>query len=1257
MKITYEKTQYFTFAFEYTYSTSIMEYCRFIKQTYGWKEFNFNQGKWRFNTPTIISLIQMQFPGVVITDEVKKMIKEEEERQKESIAIREKAKEIRLKEDSDISIPGIKGDLYPYQKIGVEFFTNSKGRAILADTMGCLSGDTEIIINRGGNARKYKIKDAFLRFNGLDRRKNKNWKIPSFTRSLNDKKEFELNQIDKILYKGQKSVLEIVVKNIKTGLEKKIRLTPDHEIMSESSGWIESCKLKIGDRVLTNGTNKKFCSVCKKETEHVSYRYSKFFGECKKCIYSFLRNNYGKKKKNSLGDGRHFDKNGYILVSGMKNHPSVLKSKRKTGTNYYVQEHVLAMEAKINKYSLPRWIKRIRFNKVKKTDRFIDIKKYSVHHKDGVKQNNSLSNLELLKKSEHARLEGKNRLYRNLGECFLPSVSEVVAVSPRGIEDVYDIVMKDPYRNFIANGIVVHNCGKTAQTLGYLLAAGHKRTLVVCPASVKYSWEGEVKKWTDLEPFVVTSQTDFFDIPPSANVIIINYDVLKKHFKALMAKHWDCCVADECVIPQTYIATKEGQKQVEELSSGEMVLTYNTKSKKYEYKPLLRVIKKPLVRKLKKVGDLICTEDHPIFDGNEYVEARDAKKTFPIGLPELRLGTSDEVLAGCLMGDASLKREKVKEGKANNNGVRLVIGNCIKNEDYIKMKCDALDMLDISRLKIIQNGGYKPGPYFRATSLIDARLVSFYEDTYRDGKRLISEKILNMMGEAGLAVWIQDDGSCGSRMIRLNTQRYGLEGNRNLKEWFEKKYNVYPVVCPERKRDGRIFYFLSFCVRDSLKIYSLIRDFIVPSMRYKFVSLEERFNKIYTNICRACGRRIFGLHKARQNIVKNICFCEECKRNGSMKRFQRKKIAEPKKYDYVYDLEVEDNHNFFADGILVHNCQMIKSPTAIRTKAVKILTREIKHVIMLSGTPLLSRPIELFTMLNIIDPLTWKNYYEYATRYCAGHRGKWGFEAKGATNLAELTERISRYFLRRTKDQVLKNLPPKNKMILPVDLSGDSLKDYKKASKEFMKFLKENKKKKAKEIAKTMQAERLTKINYLREIAVMGRLDAAKELIDSIIDAGEKVLVFSSFNAPLEELYDHYFDKAIMITGKTDVEERGDIVKRFQSDPSVQVFLGGFLSAGTGITLTAAQNVVLLDYPWRPGDTEQAIDRCHRPGTTASSINIYQMHSRGTIDDFMKKTLERKQAIFDVVVDSQKVGPKDEDMVDELIKLLEEDEL
>lgn len=342
------------------------------------------------------------------------------------------------------------------------------------------------------------------------------------------------------------------------------------------------------------------------------------------------------------------------------------------------------------------------------------------------------------------------------------------------------------------------------------------------------------------------------------------------------------------------------------------------------------------------------------------------------------------------------------------------------------------------------------------------------------------------------------------------------------------------------------------------------------------------------------------------------------------------------------------------DCVIADEGHLLKNKDAVRSKCVKMISQQVKSVILLSGTPLLSRPIELFNLLNILDPLNWNNYYSFANKYCGGKMGQYGYEAKGATNLDELRHKISRYFLRRTKDQILTELPPKTKIEIPVELTGDYKKAYDKVQKEFVKFLRENKNKKDREILKTLSGEKLVKLNYLRVINSMGKLDAVRELIDSIIDSGEKVLVFSSFNEPLQTLHEEYFD-SVMILGHTDVQDRGSLVKKFQENPDCKVFFGGVKSAGVGITLTAASNVIFIDHSWNPADMLQAEDRVHRLGQKASSINIYQVVSRGTIDEFMIKLLTKKQVIFDVVIDSEKVERNNEDTVEELIKMIEQD--
>ena len=203
-----------------------------------------------------------------------------------------------------------------------------------------------------------------------------------------------------------------------------------------------------------------------------------------------------------------------------------------------------------------------------------------------------------------------------------------------------------------------------------------------------------------------------------------------------------------------------------------------------------------------------------------------------------------------------------------------------------------------------------------------------------------------------------------------------------------------------------------------------------------------------------------------------------------------------------------------------------------------------------------------------------------------------------------------------------------------------------------VKYLKEHDKT-DKEISKSLGAEKLVKLNLLREINAMGKIDTVKELVNNIIEAGEKVLIFSSFNAPLEELADLYEDNAVMIIGSTSVEDRGDIVNKFQKDPNTQIFLGGILSAGAGITLTAASNIIVLDYPWRPGDMEQLQNRAHRPGAEYECLNIYTITSRDSIDVFMKKVLSDKQEIIDQVIDGKKVD-KAGSIIDKYINSLKE---
>lgn len=336
------------------------------------------------------------------------------------------------------------------------------------------------------------------------------------------------------------------------------------------------------------------------------------------------------------------------------------------------------------------------------------------------------------------------------------------------------------------------------------------------------------------------------------------------------------------------------------------------------------------------------------------------------------------------------------------------------------------------------------------------------------------------------------------------------------------------------------------------------------------------------------------------------------------------------------------------DCLVGDEAHMVKSPSAQRTKAFVQIARHIPSVVMLTGTPLLSRPVELFTLLHIIDPKTWHNYYEYVRTYCNAHQTRFGLDVSGASRIEELYGRINRYFLRRRKEEVLTDLPDKTRIAYPVEMSKETWKKYDEAEKNLGAYLKKYSGKQPAAIAKTLQAQKLAQLNILRQLCANGKLDTAMELIDSMVESGEKVLVFSSFVEPLDKLKKRYGDKAVMLTGQTKIEERGGVVNTFQTNDKVQVFLGGIKSAGVGITLTAASNVVFLDYSWNPADHQQAEDRAHRIGQK-SSVNVYQLYAKDTIDEKLQKILVLKQRIFDRLIDGEVAVDDEENVIKEML--------
>jgi SpoVK/Ycf46/Vps4 family AAA+-type ATPase len=293
---------------------------------------------------------------------------------------------------------------------------------LLVGPPGCLSGDTELVVNRAGNARRRKLKDIVTLFNGGTlpggNGSPRKWdpEIPTMLQSRDEEGNIRLNQLTAAINSGVKKTYTLTTEN-----GNQIRATADHRFLALHNGywgWVELRALQPGSVV---------------------------------CVDT------------GMLSGTKGDKKDYPTKEGMKHHPyavhdlSSSHGEPRARHRYRAPTHRLVMEAAINDLTFEEFIERVRRGATwGLTFLGPDVE---VHHRDRDTKNYSLSNLEILPKQHHKKLHGHEESVQNVLRKSGPD--KVVSITEYGEEEVFDLTMTDPLNNFVANGIVVHNCGKS----------------------------------------------------------------------------------------------------------------------------------------------------------------------------------------------------------------------------------------------------------------------------------------------------------------------------------------------------------------------------------------------------------------------------------------------------------------------------------------------------------------------------------------------------------------------------------------------------------------------------------------------------------------------------------------------------------------------------------------------------------------------------------------------------------------------------
>ena len=330
--------------------------------------------------------------------------------------------------------------------------------------------------------------------------------------------------------------------------------------------------------------------------------------------------------------------------------------------------------------------------------------------------------------------------------------------------------------------------------------------------------------------------------------------------------------------------------------------------------------------------------------------------------------------------------------------------------------------------------------------------------------------------------------------------------------------------------------------------------------------------------------------------------------------------------------------------VILDEAHMISNPQAQRTKIINHYVKNIKRAWLLTGTPMTSRPMNYYNLLNIIESPVAQNWMAYAIRYCqgyqftAGNRKVWN--VTGASNLEELRDRTSKQILRRLKEDVL-DLP--DKIISPVYLRLKS-KEYEELMGDYYDWF-DNKKDESSSL--TVQFSKLMKV---RKVIANEKTKQTIEFAENIIEQGKKVIIFTNFTDTLQTIYQHFGKQAVYLDGSCSKPHRQHAVDEFQDNEKIKVFVGNLKAAGVGLTLTAAEVVIMNDLSFVPAEHAQAEDRAYRYGQKSNVLVYYPLYEN-TIEGAIYDILNRKKEIIRTVMGDEQ--PENSgDVVEEILSLI-----
>ena len=348
----------------------------------------------------------------------------------------------------------------------------------------------------------------------------------------------------------------------------------------------------------------------------------------------------------------------------------------------------------------------------------------------------------------------------------------------------------------------------------------------------------------------------------------------------------------------------------------------------------------------------------------------------------------------------------------------------------------------------------------------------------------------------------------------------------------------------------------------------------------------------------------------RQHELERIKYCKD---NGLP--FRRKKIKVTGWCDEIA------RHSF--NTIICDEIQYIAEPDTIRSRGVSQICKSKARKIFLSGTPYETKTSQFFTCLHILNKELFPNRWRFLMDYCNPKKTPFGWKFEGLTNANDLHEKISTLMIRRLKKDVLTQLPPKTRIIVPMDVSKASRRIYDSAEIELDEAIHKGEK------------NALTKLAELKQASFEAKKDAVIQWIEDYLEVNDKLVVFVYHKVAFNLLMEKFGKIAVGINGDTPNEKRQHFVEAFQKNKKVRLFIGQIKATNAGLTLTASNATCFVEFGTTAPMHEQAEDRVHRISQEADAVFAYYLILDNSIDNSIMEVLNSRNADLKKVLNNE----------------------